>query len=541
MSKCEGDDLVRTLVGAFLDTHLGTGHYSGIPFVRDETAQSHLFRIIDFLNPEIWNDPSTSAISKEVILTLLYCAARLYEGRVHIKEAVALIENKDTRAILSLGVQGHLSQVIHQRCVESIRSNKSDATNAENCSQQAGLFSAVRKNGARQLNHQAMITEHIYALCRSHSAALQNSFDSPRIDEPFMFRNFITLSNALNICERSWLVTLLPDLFQWESQESCSDVNGLNNGSLTTGPDTIKGINRDICANEPEAITSSEGAITPAAKETAISSREMFVSLNLADSLQRDWGEACNNALSNKLVSPPSHTSVTISTELQDRITLGAFEDIREALNFADFSRPPIMTTDGDVQHWLGNATPEERNSLVRICDNRTAPYQQSASELSRLMNKVPEFEKWMKLLQERSVTFRNLASVEAVTSVLKAAHGFPDGATCQKEEGTLVREKTEREDTRDRDKGLQDRQVLSPGDTLDGGRNLVESDDDCECIFPFSPPAGRNASSGKPNSTFPPRSTATYKKELHGPAKTSDRRGNNREPGLMAIPEEPE
>ena len=138
-------------------------------------------------------------------------------------------------------------------------------------------------------------------------------------------------------------------------------------------------------------------------------------------------------------------------------------------------------------------------------------------------------------------MTFRNLASVEAVTSVLKAAHGFPDGATCQKEEGTLVREKIEREDTRGRDKGLQDRQVLPPGDTLDGGWNLVESDDDCEFIFSFSPPAGRNASSGKPNSTFPPRSTATYKKELYGPAKTSDRRGYNREPGLVAIPEEPE
>ena len=68
MSKREGDDLVRTLISAFQDTHLGTSHHSGIPFVRDETAQSHLFRIIDFLNPEIWDDASTSAMSKEVML-----------------------------------------------------------------------------------------------------------------------------------------------------------------------------------------------------------------------------------------------------------------------------------------------------------------------------------------------------------------------------------------------------------------------------------------------------------------------------------------
>ena len=42
-----------------------------IPYILDETAQSHLFQIIDFLNLEIWDDPSTNAISQEVILTLL--------------------------------------------------------------------------------------------------------------------------------------------------------------------------------------------------------------------------------------------------------------------------------------------------------------------------------------------------------------------------------------------------------------------------------------------------------------------------------------
>jgi hypothetical protein len=137
------DDLIGRLVRAFQDAHLKTSDYGGIPYIPNETAQSYFFRIIDFMNQELWADTSTNAMSKEVILTLLQCAARLYEGGVHAKEAVDLIESEDTRAILSLGIQDSLSQVIHQRCVESIRSNKSEATNAKNCSQQGGLFSAI--------------------------------------------------------------------------------------------------------------------------------------------------------------------------------------------------------------------------------------------------------------------------------------------------------------------------------------------------------------------------------------------------------------
>ena len=98
------DDLIGKLVRAFQVVQLGASHYRGIPLIPNETAQSHLFRIIDFMNPEIWDDSSTNAVSKEVILTLLQYAARLYEGGVHAKEAVDLIESEDTRAILSLGI-----------------------------------------------------------------------------------------------------------------------------------------------------------------------------------------------------------------------------------------------------------------------------------------------------------------------------------------------------------------------------------------------------------------------------------------------------
>jgi hypothetical protein len=251
------DDLMGKLVRVFQDAHLRTSHYRGIHYIPNETAQSHFFRIIDFTNPEIWDDTSTNAISKEVILALLQCAARLYEGGVHAKEAVDLIECEDTRAILSLGIQDSLSQVIHQRCVESIRSNKSEATNAENCSQQAGLFSAIRKNKARQLNHQAMIIEHISSLCRLHGATLQNTFDGPMIDEQFMFTNYIRLSETLNLSEKSWLVTLLPDIFQWENQDSCGDIKLLNDGLLAANlaaivSSALKEANQDsvIISNE---------------------------------------------------------------------------------------------------------------------------------------------------------------------------------------------------------------------------------------------------------------------------------------------------
>jgi len=52
----------------------------------------------------MWNNTSTNAINKEVILTLLQYTARLYEDKIHIKAAVDLIESNYTRAILSLGI-----------------------------------------------------------------------------------------------------------------------------------------------------------------------------------------------------------------------------------------------------------------------------------------------------------------------------------------------------------------------------------------------------------------------------------------------------
>jgi hypothetical protein len=67
---------------------------------------------MDFWNIKIWDNISTNVISKKIILTLFQCAAKLYEDKIHVKEAVDLIKSKGTRAILSLGIQDILSQVI---------------------------------------------------------------------------------------------------------------------------------------------------------------------------------------------------------------------------------------------------------------------------------------------------------------------------------------------------------------------------------------------------------------------------------------------
>jgi hypothetical protein len=113
-------------------------------------------------------------------------------------------------------------------------------------------------------------------------------------------------------------------------------------------------------------------------------------------------------------------------------------------------------------------------------------------------------------------MTYRNLALVEAVTSVLNAANRLHDQATCQKEESTPFSKKVEREDVRDYDKALK-KGLVSPSDDIsDLDLNLVESDDDSECIFPLSPSAYNDASNGKPVSTHPAHDTDMPGKDIH-------------------------
>jgi hypothetical protein len=185
-----------------------------------------------------------------------------------------------------------------------------------------------------------------------------------------------------------------------------------------------------------------------------------------------------------------------------------------------DSSIPPLLITDGDVQHWLGKSTPQEINEMWSICCNWRAQNQHSGSELSTPADKVLKFEKWIEFLRKRAMTYRNLASVEAVTSVLDAANGLHAQATCQKGESTPFSKKVEREDVRDYDKALK-KGLVSPSDDIsddisDLDLDLVESDEDGECIFPLSPSANNDASNGKPVSTHPPHDTDIPGKDIH-------------------------
>jgi hypothetical protein len=113
------------------------------------------------MNPKALKVPSTDAISRKVIMTLLQCAARLCQHSTIAEEAAGLIKNKDFRAVLSLEIQDNLCQIIHQWYLAMY---PLESTTADSLSSKAGVFSAVRKNEARQLNIKALVIKHIESL-----------------------------------------------------------------------------------------------------------------------------------------------------------------------------------------------------------------------------------------------------------------------------------------------------------------------------------------------------------------------------------------
>lgn len=449
MPKHEGKGMLQTLVNAFQDANLGMSRSIGLSLIQDETAQSHLFRIMDFWNIEMWDDTSTNAISKEVILTLFQCAARLYENKIHAKAAVDLIESTHTRAILSLGIQDVLCRVAHQQYRENMRFDKSEEKNAENHSRRIYLFSAIQKNKARQLNYQAMIFEHISSLYHSHGAALQNPFDIPRIDEQFMFHNYVTLSRAFNRYEKSWLVTLLPDVFTWEGQDSCGKV--IRDGLLAPNFDDMKDANHDASSN------------------------------------------------ASKLISPPPATTIPniirgVNLSCDKPISLESVESLHWSLPWRPGEPSPLIT-DGGVPL---QASTKEWNKLPGVCWESGVGASDSDYKSLTLTKKVEEFEKWVELLPKRAINYRKLTSVRAVTSALGAPHEFHDQTMSHKVERRSVGMKIEKRDAGDYHTEWEDGLLLPSGDIPDGDWNLLGSDDNSEGIFRFSPDAHNDSVNGK-------------------------------------------
>ncbi|KAH8800742.1 hypothetical protein F5884DRAFT_862673 [Xylogone sp. PMI_703] len=203
MDDIKESDTMQELLGVFKNVHLKIGTYKGIPCVPNETGKSHLFRILDHLNPGISQGASTNAICREVILTLLNCASTLLSDKGDTQEAMNLIKNKDTKAILHLAIHDDLSHIIYQKCLEGLRYPRLNETNSQNYPHQAGLFSATRRTLAGQMIRQAKIIEHISSLCFSHSNALDTIFNKLDSDEQDTFQNYVTLVKPLSYHEKT--------------------------------------------------------------------------------------------------------------------------------------------------------------------------------------------------------------------------------------------------------------------------------------------------------------------------------------------------
>ena len=217
MSTQENEPNLIQISAKTFQSHFKRSHETIEPFDRNENVKSYCCQIIDLLTAR-GNTISLYAISKHLILTILQCAARVYEGDPKAKEeATRLITCKEFRIILNIGVQDKLLQAFY----EHIASNKQERPNIEH-RMNFSLRLATQQKTALQINNKAILIEQIASLCCNESAILQNVFEGARVDEAFMFRNYTTLVDALTLLEKSWLADLLPHIFQWSDKE-CGD------------------------------------------------------------------------------------------------------------------------------------------------------------------------------------------------------------------------------------------------------------------------------------------------------------------------------
>jgi len=87
------------------------------------------------------------------------------------------------------------------------------------CSQQATLFSTIRINKALELKNQAALLEEIASLYREYGPALETNCSPPRVEVALANQKYTSLISPLSLCEKSWLLTLVPEIFQWERSD----------------------------------------------------------------------------------------------------------------------------------------------------------------------------------------------------------------------------------------------------------------------------------------------------------------------------------
>jgi len=160
----------------------------------------------------MWDYKLTGAMCKEVILTLLQFAAKLCQNTVYTTLAIELIESKQTREILSLGVRKAFDHDFLQQRSPELSNPDNLADDGESYLQQLEFSSTSKRAEAHQLDCQATILEHVTSLCRSYGAALQTTLESPTMDGYLILHSFITVSYAFNLDEKQWLLTTLPEI-----------------------------------------------------------------------------------------------------------------------------------------------------------------------------------------------------------------------------------------------------------------------------------------------------------------------------------------
>lgn len=118
------------------------------------------------------------------------------------------------------------------------------------------------------------------------------------------------------------------------------------------------------------------------------------------------------------------------------------------------------------------------------------------------LTKKVLGFEKWISLLRKRATKYPRSRSAMTITSPLHEAIEFHDQSTSQKEVRRPIGIKIERKHASNHNAERKDSLLSPSSDIADSDWDLLESGNDSESIFRFSPDDHNISSNGKPTSS---------------------------------------
>jgi hypothetical protein len=431
--------VVQTFARMFEDAYLQMSRKKSIPVVGHKTAQFYFYRIIDFMDSEKGGSTSTQAISKELILTLLQCSGRLYEREVHAKEATDLITCKEFQTILNIGIQGQPAQTAYEQCISNISDERLNLEDHVNTT----FLSAQRENKMSQLDNKALMIQNIASLCHIQSDTLQNDCESARINEPFMFCNYLILVDALSLSEKSWLVTLLPHIFQWE-QGICSDTKASYYKLIAQygvqSPDSIVPHtleNADLTTYK-DYIASNHTLVLPLCSSPNLNLG--FLDQDSSTECFRLSSDLGNDAAIDKVVlSPPSDDTGIVTGTLQDHVVAPTTESIHAIFPLANSSNAAPVDKEAErlPATYYSTDAPVDRE-LWQLFDNMSLRVPNAHIIQKRMLqlleNPTPR-QGWLKILQKSTIERHNLATVAVFILIIKTAIEASDSEGDQKQQ----------------------------------------------------------------------------------------------------------